>query len=760
MLGLTSIRHRLLATHLLVAGAGLLALAAVYGTDRVQHHAWEGQIEDAMAPLRSATDGIAGLTHARRIESRIRLADSDEAREALALVWTTEIRPATDRLLARLEPAEAGEIRHLLDELKDAQLASDDHGRADSLSSVLARFLVAEIRAHAATTEAEVRATPLEDALALTAILLAAGMIGIAWLLATRTARELVEPLDGLRHAARAFAAGERYQRIKVQSRDEISNLARTLDGIIISIQESTRLMKANEARLRAIVETAPDAILTLDDQGDIQSINPSGRAILRGEDDDLVAQPVETILPPPGNETIMAYIEARMEGSATSQSTELEAIDQMGRQFPALVSIGGTCDRSWLFTLILRDISERVEAERELADALDQAKAATKAKTAFIANVTHELRTPLTGILGYSHELLGGEMGEDEREAAARIIHQSGEHLLHLINDILDFSKIDASKIVVERIPCSPSQIVDDALTWIGSKVQSKELELRVDRDPDTPESIYSDPTRLRQILLNLLGNAVKFTDSGTISLSVRPLAGPTGPSLELSVTDTGVGMTEEQMARLFAPFSQADASTTRRFGGTGLGLAISRTLCEALGGSISATSTPGVGSTFVASVAADPAPVDHDASTIDAPPARREIERLDGQRILLAEDIPVNQMLARRLLEKLGAEMTVVENGREAVDEVSRMMASGETFDAILMDLHMPEMDGYEATRELRNRSYAGLILALTANAMEQDRIRALEAGCDDFATKPIDLPSLVGKITAGRPADDAAA
>jgi PAS domain S-box-containing protein len=753
-----SIRQRLLLTHLLVAGSGILAITALLALNWHQRSAHYQRMAEHGPTLQAVANGMSGLALTRTIESDIRLRDQDEAREALALIWTRQIRPATDVLLQGVDPARAGLVRHHLDALKDAQLDATSNAGSDSLAAGLTRFLVEEARRHVDRTTDDIESSSREAVLLACAVVLALGLCVLAWDLSLRCSRQLVEPLNELRTSARAFAAGGRYRRIKVAATDEVSDLAQTLDGIFISIQESSRLMKANEARVRAIVETAPDAILTLDEQAIIQSINPSGCGIFGLTEEDLVAQPVALILPSPADAAIIGFIEACMAGTESSRSIELQARGGRNRRFPALVSIGGTFERSWLFTLILRDITERVEAERELTRLLDQSTAATRAKTAFIANVTHELRTPLTGILGYSEELLEANLDPQDRDNAARIIHQSGQHLLHLINDILDFSKSDASKIVVERIACSPAEIVEEAMNWVRAPAEAKNLDLDVVFDRNVPDRIYSDPTRVRQVLLNLLGNAVKFTERGGVRLRVGSVREGDQHLLRIAVRDTGPGMTRAQLDRLFKPFSQADASTTRKYGGTGLGLAITKTLCEALGGRVTVESRPGQGSTFTMTISAAAAPQEPEAPETGS--ANLVPDRLDGLSVLVAEDTPVNQVLICRLMERLGAIVTLVDDGRKAVDTAEAATRSGSPFDVILMDMQMPVLDGYEATRELRDGEYRGLIIALTANAMAADRDRALAAGCDEFASKPINLANLVGKILAGRTTRDAAA
>ena len=392
------------------------------------------------------------------------------------------------------------------------------------------------------------------------------------------------------------------------------------------------------------------------------------------------------------------------------------------------------------------------LERERALHDALDKAEAATRAKNEFLANMSHEIRTPMTAILGFSDVLLGSgnrKTASPEQVEAVRTIKRNGEYLLNIINDILDVSKIEAGKLLTERIASSPCQLVAEVSSLARVRADEKGLPLNITYGGAIPETIQSDPTRLRQILINLIGNAIKFTDRGEVGIEVRLVDAGGSPALQFDVVDTGLGMTEEQASRVFQPFTQADASTTRRFGGTGLGLAISKRLADMLGGDIVLAETRvGVGSRFRLTVATGPLdgvkmiddPVS--ATVVAGEPRATGDDRLDlsGCRVLLAEDGPDNQRLISFMLKRAGAEVTVEENGQLAVDRALAARDEGRPFDIILMDMQMPVMDGYDATRLLRDNSYTGPIIALTAHAMASDRQKCLNAGCDDYAAKPI--------------------
>ncbi len=400
--------------------------------------------------------------------------------------------------------------------------------------------------------------------------------------------------------------------------------------------------------------------------------------------------------------------------------------------------------------------------ANRELRDLYQAAQVATQAKSEFLANMSHEIRTPMTAILGFTDVLLERLRDREEIEAATTV-KRNGEHLLQIINDILDLAKVESGRVKVERVRCSPRQILEEVVSLMRVRADAKRLPLDLSWENPLPETILTDPTRLRQILINLVGNAIKFTETGDVRIVARLVQSENqAPSLQCDVVDTGIGMTQPQIDHLFKPFSQVDSSTSRQFGGTGLGLAISQRLAAMLGGDITVTSTPGRGSRFRLSL--DPGPLDgvrmvcHTEQTEQCGPPKAPGSAsgpvASGCRILLAEDGPDNQRLLSLVLRKAGAEVAIAQNGEEAVQMAwgEGSHAAGERtpgtlpFDLILMDIQMPVMTGYEATRELRRRGYTGPIVALTAHAMKEDFQKCLEAGCNAYMAKPIDRLALV--------------
>jgi len=388
----------------------------------------------------------------------------------------------------------------------------------------------------------------------------------------------------------------------------------------------------------------------------------------------------------------------------------------------------------------LTNDLENRVE-ERTVAlqAARDEAVQANRSKSAFLANMSHEIRTPLTAIIGFSETLLDSNQTLEERVESIQTIINSGKHLLQIINDILDLSKIEADKLEVDQVPVNPFEIIDDVTNIVTLLAESKGLILRTEFDSLIPNEIVSDPLRFKQILINLCNNAIKFTEEGSVKIKVE--CDRHREVLSIKVIDTGVGLSAEQIDRLFKPFSQVDSSASRKYGGTGLGLHLSRELALKLGGDIQVESTLHVGSCFTLTLATGPLThvkfVAPPALIVEKPPRpRAEPEGKLVGKILLAEDNQDNQRLITMLVRKAGADIELAENGRIAVE-----MASSREYDLILMDIQMPVMNGLDAARELRARSYSKPIVALTANAMKIDIEACREAGMNDFAAKPID-------------------
>ncbi|RYZ56398.1 MAG: PAS domain-containing sensor histidine kinase, partial [Proteobacteria bacterium] len=400
-------------------------------------------------------------------------------------------------------------------------------------------------------------------------------------------------------------------------------------------------------------------------------------------------------------------------------------------------------------FILVASDISTYKDIQLELEKAKEAAEVANATKTAFLANMSHEIRTPLGAVIGFSDLLFTENLPLTERQNYIEVIKRNGRLLSNIINDILDLSKVEIGKLEIDQTDVAFSEILNELSSILGLEASAKGIELLLNPHVDIPQRFRTDPLRLRQILFNIVGNAIKFTNKGSVTVEIKVLkAADHSSKLAFIVSDTGEGISSEQRDRLFAPFMQADVSTTRKFGGTGLGLALSKKLANLLlGDVILSDSAPGKGSTFTITIALVTGESNPTVRAERETSAQIKIDAefdLSSLKILVVDDSLDNQALIKRILKLAGAAVVTANNGKEAVDFVSQ-----DDFSLILMDIQMPVMDGYQATSVLRKSGFAKPIIALTAHAMNEERKRTLESGFDDHITKPIDRKLLLKSL-----------
>jgi len=537
----------------------------------------------------------------------------------------------------------------------------------------------------------------------------------------------------------------------------------------ITNRKNSEDSLRAVEARQRAIIAAALDCIITIDREGRVVEFNPAAERTFGYCRDEVLGKSLADLIVPQihraGHRAGMdRYLNTGVSRILGEQLVGLPALRKDGTTFPTqLTVVKMELEGEPVFTAFLRDITKEQEAETkqreatsQMAQATEEAIAADRAKTRFLANMSHEVRTPMAAVVGYGEMLLDPRLSTDERMRVVHAINRNGRHLLSLINEILDLSKIEAGKLKIDLVPCRLWRTIGEALSVAGVAAQEQKVGLAAVPVGRLPRVFTTDPTRFRQILDNLLSNAVKFTPAGK-NVELRLRMTDTQPAtLIVEVEDQGIGIAPDVLSRLFQAFTQADPSTTRRYGGTGLGLSITRKLAQALGGDIAVKSEPGIGSCFSVTfplqtedledlVSADElsyeSQLTHRATHTD--------RKLNG-RVLLAEDNPDNRNIIRFFLERAGLKVEIAENGRVALD-----LATEKEFDLILMDMQMPELDGYTATSTLRQKGYGRSIIALTAHAMAGDEERCLRAGCNAYLTKPVEAERLLTVVAKFLPA-----
>lgn len=523
------------------------------------------------------------------------------------------------------------------------------------------------------------------------------------------------------------------------------------------------------QARLAAIVESSDDAILSKDLNGIIQTWNAGARRLFGYQAEEVIGRPVTILLPPeriPEEEQILA----RVRSGQRVDHMETVRVAKDGKRIDISLTVSPVKDRNGRIigaSKIARDISDRKRAERELKAAKEAAEAANVAKSQFLAIMSHELRTPMNAILGMTGLALDEDLSATLRDYL-QTVKQSADGLLELVDDILDLSRIEAGGLQLDSTPFDLGRTVEQVVKTLGVRAYEKGLELVCDLG-EVPTQLVGDSLRLRQVLVNLVGNAIKFTAQGAVVVSAAvELAEGENIVIQFAVADTGIGIAPEDQERIFAPFTQADASTVRHYGGTGLGLAISRRLVDLMGGRIWVESAPGKGSTFRftarlglqgEAIAGALGIQEQAAKTAGPTPAAASETPSRLLQVLLAEDTRANQKLFSTILSKRGHSVQVAHDGQQALEAMDR-----QDFDVVLMDVQMPVMDGFVATRAIRNladpKKARVPIIALTAHALTGDAGRCLDAGMDDYICKPIDREELIERVEqlAASASDDA--
>jgi len=513
---------------------------------------------------------------------------------------------------------------------------------------------------------------------------------------------------------------------------------------------------RAVPGRVRAALDTLTEGLLVVDRKQNIVLANEAFANFVGRAPENLVGLPASSLswLSDDG----VALPKSDMPWDRALDSGELQSNEMVGMadsngkthtfivNCAPVLSAGGKAGGA---LVSLDDVTQLEENKVELGKAKEKAEAANRAKSDFLANMSHDIRTPMNAILGFT-ELLRRGYSKSEKDARKYLetIHSSSKHLLDLINDILDLSKVEAGALDLERITCAPNLLVREVITVLRVKAREKEIYLEFAAEGEIPATIQSDPTYLRRIITNLVGNSLKFTESGGVRVTLKLADTGEKPQLSIAITDTGIGISPERMDSMFDPFTQEDSSVTRKFGGTGLGLTISRRFARAMGGDIVATSVPGEGSTFTVTV--DTGSLDgvnmlspDEATNEDA--VADQVEQVRWQfppaRVLVVDDGPENRELVALILADCGLTVEQAENGQIGVD-----MARAQNFDLILMDMQMPVMDGYTATRTLRDDGLEIPIIALTANVMKEAELKVMEAGCSGIQAKPVNIDLLL--------------
>ncbi len=550
-------------------------------------------------------------------------------------------------------------------------------------------------------------------------------------------------------------------------------------EDILARIQNLLAIRKIQDLNtIDGVLENALDCVIGINCWGNITHWNSQAENTFGWTKEEVLGRKMSEVIIPPSYRLLheRSFLKFLKSGHSKNinKRLELKGLRKDNSEFPIELSVTPIRTKdSFVFYGFIRDITDRVKAIEELKKAKEQAEAANNAKSNFLANMSHEIRTPLAAILGFTELLTDPTISDENKAHFNQAIKRNGELLVNLINEILDLSKVESGKLNVEFSDCLLYELMNDVLSAFNLKVSEKGIQLKAHYGPGIPKVIHTDPVRLKQILLNIVGNAVKFTNHGNVEVSVeKSLTSEGQMRLSFNIKDTGIGISAEDRGKLFQPFSQIDNSSTRLFGGTGLGLALSKRFAHLLGGDIQLIdSVKGQGSTFLVTI--DPGmnsvqdetfisanfprsgfqyPLSYPHSNAysqalsiaNTPAPVADVRRIDGVRVLLAEDSIDNQFLISQILKKAGAVVEIAENGKVALEK-----AHQRDFDIFLIDIQMPVMDGYTTVAELRREGFKSPVIALTANALQGDRERSLFSGFNEHISKPVNRTSLVNTV-----------
>jgi PAS domain S-box-containing protein len=545
------------------------------------------------------------------------------------------------------------------------------------------------------------------------------------------------------------------------------------LNEEIAERKQVERHLRLSESKLHSIFKSVPEAIVVADAQGQIVQCNDATAAIFDYPMPALMGQPVSLLMADAGQGLHDQDVNRPLcvgEKSLLNKPRVLQGRKRDGSLFPVRLTVSETRqDNGYFFIGVMQDFTAIQNAQNLLVEAKDKAEQANRMRGEFLANMSHEIRTPMNGIVGMTELALDTPSPELQKEYLT-LARDSANHLLQIINEILDFSKIEAKALELELLEVNPTQLVTQTARSLQPLAHAKGVDLHLHMSPDVPELLWMDPVRMRQVLNNLMGNAIKFTDQGavTVQTEMLPAVDAQPPLWRIGIIDTGIGFDPERTEALFSPFTQADGSVTRSFGGTGLGLAITRSLVQLMGGYITAEGRPGKGASFVVTLPAQQVVRPHVLPAAETTPETPALaasgdacaQNAQTLSVLLVEDHDINRKLAEIMLERMGYRCAMASDGRQALDRLAQ-----ESFDVVLMDVMMPVMDGLTALRQLRaQEAGTGLrtpVLMVTAHAMTGDRERFMAAGADGYVSKPMSqnaLKSEIGRVLARRQAQAA--